>query len=34
MHIGTPPALASRGFSFAVMGKMGTTNEFRDALFV
>ena len=31
---GTAHALASRGFPFAVMGKTGTTNEFRDAIFV
>jgi penicillin-binding protein 1A len=31
---GTAHALASGGFPFAVMGKTGTTNEFRDALFV
>lgn len=31
---GTAHALASRGFPIAVMGKTGTTNEFRDALFV
>jgi len=31
---GTARALDSRGFPIAVMGKTGTTNEFRDALFV
>jgi penicillin-binding protein 1A len=31
---GTAHALDSRGFPFAVMGKTGTTNGFRDALFV
>jgi penicillin-binding protein 1A len=31
---GTAHALDSRGFPFAVMGKTGTTNKFRDALFV
>jgi len=31
---GTAHALDSSGFPFAVMGKTGTTNEFRDALFV
>jgi penicillin-binding protein 1A len=31
---GTAHALASRAFPIAVMGKTGTTNEFRDALFV
>jgi membrane peptidoglycan carboxypeptidase len=31
---GTGHALASRAFPIAVMGKTGTTNEFRDALFV
>lgn len=31
---GTAHALDSRGFPFAVMGKTGTTNDFRDALFV
>jgi penicillin-binding protein 1A len=31
---GTAHALASRGFPVAVMGKTGTTNEFRDAIFV
>jgi membrane peptidoglycan carboxypeptidase len=31
---GTAHALASRGFPIAVMGKTGTTNEFRDAIFV
>jgi membrane peptidoglycan carboxypeptidase len=31
---GTAHALASRSFPVAVMGKTGTTNEFRDALFV
>ncbi len=34
MPDGTAHALDSRGFPFAVMGKTGTTNEFRDALFV
>ena len=34
MPSGTAHALDSRGFPFAVMGKTGTTNEFRDALFV
>jgi penicillin-binding protein 1A len=33
MPTGTAHALASRGF-IAVMGKTGTTNEFRDAIFV
>jgi membrane peptidoglycan carboxypeptidase len=31
---GTAHALDSRSFPIAVMGKTGTTNEFRDALFV
>jgi penicillin-binding protein 1A len=31
---GTAHALASREFPIAVMGKTGTTNEFRDAIFV
>jgi penicillin-binding protein 1A len=31
---GTAHALDARGFPIAVMGKTGTTNEFRDALFV
>jgi len=31
---GTAHALASKGFPIAVMGKTGTTNEFRDAIFV
>ncbi len=31
---GTAHALAARRFSIAVMGKTGTTNEFRDAIFV
>jgi penicillin-binding protein 1A len=31
---GTAHALDSGGFPFPVMGKTGTTNEFRDALFV
>jgi penicillin-binding protein 1A len=31
---GTAHALASRAFPVAVMGKTGTTNDFRDALFV
>jgi penicillin-binding protein 1A len=31
---GTAHALDVRGFPIAVMGKTGTTNEFRDALFV
>jgi penicillin-binding protein 1A len=31
---GTAHALASRSFPIAVMGKTGTTNEFRDAIFV
>ena len=34
MPSGTAHALDSRGFPFAVMGKTGTTNGFRDALFV
>jgi membrane carboxypeptidase/penicillin-binding protein len=31
---GTAHALDSSGFPIAVMGKTGTTNDFRDALFV
>jgi penicillin-binding protein 1A len=31
---GTAHALASRGFPIPVMGKTGTTNDFRDAIFV
>ena len=31
---GTAHALDSNGFPIAVMGKTGTTNEFRDALFI
>jgi membrane carboxypeptidase/penicillin-binding protein len=31
---GTAHALDSSGFPIAVMGKTGTTNEFRDALFI
>jgi penicillin-binding protein 1A len=31
---GTAHALAARAFPIAVMGKTGTTNEFRDAIFV
>ncbi len=31
---GTAHALASHGFPIAIMGKTGTTNEFRDAIFV
>jgi penicillin-binding protein 1A len=31
---GTAHALDSKGFPIAVMGKTGTTNDFRDALFV
>src|SRR5207237_6970473 len=31
---GTAHALDSRGFPIAVMGKTGTTSQFRDALFV
>jgi len=31
---GTAHALAAVGFPIAVMGKTGTTNEFRDAVFV
>src|SRR5678815_1828352 len=31
---GTAHALDSRAFPIAVMGKTGTTNEFKDALFV
>ena len=34
MPTGTAHALDSRTFPIAVMGKTGTTNEFRDALFV
>ncbi|MBZ5727403.1 MAG: transglycosylase domain-containing protein [Acidobacteriia bacterium] len=34
MPSGTAHALDSGGFPFAVMGKTGTTNGFRDALFV
>jgi penicillin-binding protein 1A len=34
MPSGTAHDLDSRGLPFAVMGKTGTTNEFRDALFV
>jgi penicillin-binding protein 1A len=34
MPTGTAHALDARGFTIAVMGKTGTTNEFRDALFV
>lgn len=34
MPSGTAHALDSQGFPYAVMGKTGTTNEFRDALFV
>ena len=34
MPTGTAHALDSRAFPIAVMGKTGTTNEFRDALFV
>jgi len=34
MPTGTAHALDSRGFPIAIMGKTGTTNEFRDALFV
>lgn len=34
MPTGTAHALNSRAFPIAVMGKTGTTNEFRDALFV
>ena len=34
MPSGTAHALDSHGFPIAVMGKTGTTNEFRDALFV
>ncbi len=34
MPTGTAHALDSRVFPIAVMGKTGTTNEFRDALFV
>jgi penicillin-binding protein 1A len=33
MPTGTAHALDSRGFPVAIMGKTGTTNEFRDALF-
>jgi len=31
---GTAHALDSRGFPIAVMGKTGTTNDFRDAIFI
>jgi membrane peptidoglycan carboxypeptidase len=31
---GTAHALDANGFTIAVMGKTGTTNEFRDALFI
>jgi penicillin-binding protein 1A len=31
---GTAHSLDNRDFPFAVMGKTGTTNEFRDALFI
>jgi penicillin-binding protein 1A len=31
---GTAHALASRGFPIAVMGKTGTTNDFKDAIFI
>ena len=31
---GTAHALASRGFPIAIMGKTGTTSDFRDAIFV
>ena len=34
MPTGTAHMLASGDFPIAVMGKTGTTNEFRDALFV
>jgi membrane carboxypeptidase/penicillin-binding protein len=34
MPTGTAHALDSGGFPIAVMGKTGTTNEFKDALFV
>jgi membrane carboxypeptidase/penicillin-binding protein len=34
MPTGTAHSLDSRGFPIAVMGKTGTTNGFRDALFV
>jgi penicillin-binding protein 1A len=34
MPTGTAHALDSQGFPIAVMGKTGTTNNFRDALFV
>src|SRR6202022_3625290 len=34
MPTGPARALGSRAFSIAVMGKTGTTNEFKDALFV
>jgi penicillin-binding protein 1A len=34
LPVGTAHALASRGFPIAVMGKTGTTNDFRDAIFV
>ena len=34
MPTGTAHALTSRAFPIAVMGKTGTTSDFRDALFV
>ena len=34
MPTGTAHALNARGFPIPVMGKTGTTNDFRDALFV
>ena len=34
MPTGTAHALTSRAFPIAVMGKTGTTNDFKDALFV
>jgi penicillin-binding protein 1A len=34
MPTGTAHALDSRGFPIAVMGKTGTTSDFKDALFV
>ena len=34
MPSGTAHVLASEAFPISVMGKTGTTNEFRDALFV
>ena len=34
MPTGTAHALDSRSFPIAVMGKTGTTNDFRDALFI